>query len=91
LPQLASRMVRPPLDQAMAQAALIILINASTADVSSTAIRRLRTEGRPITGLVDLGVQQHIEQHGLYTSKLPDRRGPDGSSEPAAGRLHGQG
>jgi hypothetical protein len=70
---------------------LIILINASTADVSSTAIRRLRTEGRPITGLVDLGVQQHIEQHGLYTSKLPDRRGPDGSSEPAAGRLHGQG
>ncbi len=91
LPGLSSRMVGPPLDESAASGPVIILINAPTADVSSTAIRRLRAEGRPITGLVDPGVQQHIEQHGLYTSKLPDRRGPDGSPEPAAGRLHGQG
>jgi nicotinate-nucleotide adenylyltransferase len=90
LPPLASRMVPAPLDQTALSRPLIILINASTADVSSTAIRRLRAEGRPITGLVDLGVQQHIEQHGLYTSRVPDRRGPDGSPDLAAGRLHGQ-
>jgi nicotinate-nucleotide adenylyltransferase len=90
LPLLASRMA-PPLDPMSQTDPLIVLIDAQTADVSSTAIRRCRAEGQPITGMVDLGVQQHIEQHGLYASMLPGRRGNDGRPDPAADRLHGQG
>jgi nicotinate-nucleotide adenylyltransferase len=89
LPELAPRMVRPPIDQTSAKTS-IILIDAPTADVSSSAIRRLRAEGRSISGLVDPRVQQHIEQHGLYTSKIPGRRRSDDSTEHAAGGLHGQ-
>jgi nicotinate-nucleotide adenylyltransferase len=91
LPLLASRMVRQPIDQFDTIEPLIFLIEAQTADVSSTTIRRLRAEGQPITGLVDLRVQQHIEQHGLYTPMIPGRRGSDQAPNPAAGRLHGQG
>ena len=69
---------------------MIFLIDAPTADVSSTAIRRLRAEGRSIAGLVPAGVQQHIEQHGLYSPYPPGRRAKDAAVERAAGRLHGQ-
>lgn len=89
LPRLAPRM-RVPADVIPQTDTLIFLIDAPTADVSSTAIRRLRAEGQSITGMVDLGVEQHIEQHGLYTSRIPGRRGNDGPPGLAAGRLHGQ-
>ena len=90
LPALASRMVRQlgPLSQLDAS---IILIDAVTADVSATAIRQHRLENRSIGGMVELSVQQHIEQHGLYTSNVPGRRASDEVASPAAGRLHGQG
>jgi nicotinate-nucleotide adenylyltransferase len=90
LPALASRMVRQlgPLSQLDAS---IILIDAATADVSATAIRQHRLENRSIGGMVELSVQQHIEQHGLYTSSVPGRRASDPVASPAAGRLHGQG
>jgi nicotinate-nucleotide adenylyltransferase len=91
LPLLAPRMARPPLDPMSQLDTLIFLIDARTTDVSSTAIRQRRIEGESIAGLVGLGVQQHIEQHGLYTSSVPGRRGYDPSPNPAAGRLHGQG
>ncbi len=45
---------------------LIFLIDAPTADVSSTAIRRARARRESIAGMVTPAVQQHIEQHGLY-------------------------
>ncbi len=45
---------------------VIFLIDAPTADVSSTAIRRARARGESIAGLVTPAVQQHIEQHALY-------------------------
>ncbi len=90
LPLLAARMVKPPMDRIGQGDPVIILIDAPTADVSSTAIRQRRAEGQPITGLVDLGVQQHIEQHGLYTSMIPGRRASDEQPIPAADRLHGQ-
>lgn len=77
LPSLATRMVRPPLSEAGESQPSIILIDAETTDVSATAIRRHRAEGRPIAGMVDRGVQQHIEQHGLYSAKVPGRRGSD--------------
>jgi nicotinate-nucleotide adenylyltransferase len=90
LPQLADRMVRPPIDAIALIEPLIILIDAPTADVSSTAIRERRAEGLPIGGLVPPFVQQHIEQHGLYTAMTPGRRASDGPRTSQAGRLHGK-
>ena len=91
LPLLAPRMVLAPLDELSRVDPLIVLIDAVTADASSTTIRQRIAEGKSIDGMVDLGVQQHIEQHGLYTSMIPGRRASDQVPSPAAGRLHGQG
>ena len=93
LPQLAARMRRPPVDPHGPLQTLIWLIDAPTANVSSTAIRDRRAAGFSITGMVPPAVEQHIEQHGLYSSKVPDRRegsAPSSTPSPQAGRLHGQ-
>jgi nicotinate-nucleotide adenylyltransferase len=90
LPRLADRMARPPLDEVAQIDPLIILIDAPTADVSSTAIRERLAAREPIAGLVPPHVQQHIEHHGLYTSTMPGRRRSDEPRIPAAGRLHGK-
>jgi nicotinate-nucleotide adenylyltransferase len=90
LPLLAPRMVKPPLDALAQIDPVIILIDAPTADVSSTAIRLRRANGQSIAGLVDVRVQQHIEQHGLYTTMVPGRRLSDQQPSPTAGGLHGQ-
>lgn len=80
LPMLADRMVRTPVEVAALAHPMIILIDAATADVSSTAIRQRRASGESIDGLVPLAVQQHIEQHGLYTSMTPGRRASDAAA-----------
>lgn len=90
LPTLATRMAFAPLETTTAAEPMIILIDAPTADVSSTAIRQRRAAGESIAGLVDPHVRQHIEQHGLYTSMFPGRRANDAPADPEAGRLHGQ-
>jgi nicotinate-nucleotide adenylyltransferase len=91
LPALAPRMSEwPATDPELRGAPLIILIDAPTADVSSTAVRERRAAGGSVAGLVDPRVQQHIEQHGLYVSAAPGRRRSDNGRDPAAGRLHGQ-
>ena len=90
LPQLAPRMGREPLDAVSSALPLIILIDAPTADVSSTAIRGRLAAGESIAGLVPAGVRQHIEQHGLYAPTTPGRRASDISPMPEAGRLHGK-
>lgn len=90
LPRLANRMAPPPIDEVAQIDPLIILIDAPTADVSSTAIRQRRSEGESIAGLVPSHVQQHIEQHGLYSSMTPERRRSNAPRIPAAGRLHGK-
>ena len=90
LPHLSSRIVTRPLDVLSSQIPLIILIDAPTADVSSTAMRDRRAAGESIAGLVLPRVQQHIEQHGLYTSMTPGRRASDAQHTSPAGRLHGQ-
>jgi nicotinate-nucleotide adenylyltransferase len=90
LPRLADRMARPPLDDVAQIDPLVILIDAPTADVSSTAIRDRLAAREPIAGLVPPHVQQHIEHHGLYTSTMPGRRRSDEPRIPAAGRLHGK-
>jgi nicotinate-nucleotide adenylyltransferase len=89
LATLAARMVRPG-DGRLAASPSIILIDAPTADVSSTAIRQRLAEGMPVTGMVDPRVEQHIEQHGLYRSATPERRLHAGAPNVAAGRLHGE-
>jgi nicotinate-nucleotide adenylyltransferase len=100
LPALAARMVQPPVAPAAADRPVIILIDAPTAAVSSTAIRERRAAGETIAGLVTPSVETHIERHGLYAAVLPiapgipwtpGRRGNDPPSDEAAGRLHGQG
>lgn len=91
LPLLEPRMVQPPFTESPSGQPSIILIDAPTADVSSTTIRERRKGGLAITGLVDPAVEQHIEQHGLYTSMVPGRRGSDQQPRAAAGRLHGEG
>lgn len=90
LPHIAARMVTSPIDAVSSAIPLIILIDAPTADVSSTAIRRRLADGESIEGLVPRSVQQHIEQHGLYSSRTPGHRASDAPRIPSAGRLHGQ-
>ena len=67
-----------------------ILIDAITADVSSTAIRERRALGQPIAGMVPDSVRQHIEQHGLYSPMPPDRRSAGISPSATASRVHGE-
>jgi nicotinate-nucleotide adenylyltransferase len=76
LPDLADRM-SPPSAAAGRIDPLIILIDAPTTNVSSTAVRRRCADGLSIAGMVPELVQQHIEQHGLYTSMTPGRRAAD--------------
>ena len=91
LPALAPRMRASAAGPDLPPTPVIILIDRMTTNVSSTTIRHRRAAGEPITGLVDIGVQQHIEQHGLYTSSVPGRRGTDNRPDGAAARLHGEG
>src|SRR6478672_7353513 len=77
LPKLADRMARPPIDEVAQIDPLIILIDAPTAGVSSTAIRDYLVAGESIAGLVPPAVQQHIAHHGLNASPTPGRRRSD--------------
>src|SRR5262249_44937121 len=52
VPALAGRMVRPPIDDRSSREPLIILLDAPTSDVSSTAIRERCASGKSIAGLV---------------------------------------
>jgi nicotinate-nucleotide adenylyltransferase len=88
LPDIAPRMHRAPIDTD-GRGPMIILIDAPTADVSSTAIRRRLMANESIAGLVDPRVQQHIEQHGLYSNKVIAFGATDTPQVPPAGRLHG--
>lgn len=89
---LADRMVRPEAagSTSAREGPLIFLIDAPTADVSSTAIRQRRAASESITGLVPPIVQQHIERHGLYSLTEAGRRPESTGPAPAAGRLHGK-
>ena len=90
LPHLGARMVTGPADALTSNVPLIILIDAPTADVSSTAIRERLAAGESIDGLVLPRVRQHIEQHGLYTPMTAGRGAGDAAQTSQAGRLHGQ-
>ena len=90
LPDLSGRMAPSPTDALACANPMIILIEARTADVSSTTIRERIAAGGSLASLVPAPVQQHIEQHGLYTSRRPGRRLNDVREVRAAERLHGE-
>jgi nicotinate-nucleotide adenylyltransferase len=90
LPDLAGRMVKPPLDQISHLDPMIVLIDSPTSSVSATQVRERRARGESIAGLVPDPVRQHIEQHGLYTSQTPGRRASDSPSAAVTGRIHGE-
>ena len=91
LPALGSRMIRPDAAaQRASKGSSIFLIDAPTADVSSTAIRQRRWAGLSISKLVDPRVAQHIERHGLYVPAPQDEPAPEPSGHSPAGRMHGQ-
>ena len=85
LPQLRDRMRLPasargaPASQA--SSILIYLVDAPTADVSSTEIRERLAQGRPVSGLVPPAVEGHIQQHALYEGRS--------STSSRADHLHG--
>jgi nicotinate-nucleotide adenylyltransferase len=89
LPELHSRMLLARSGQIERESPLIFLIDASTPDVSSSAIRRQLLNGGSVAGLVTPAVQQHIAQHGLYREMASDEEPGDLGIDPAAGRLHG--
>jgi nicotinate-nucleotide adenylyltransferase len=83
LPALKDRMRLPRMTAAPpGDDTWIFLVDAPTADVSSTEVRRRIAERRPLSGLVPPGVEQHIARHALY---LPRPLTPS-----AADHLHGQ-
>jgi len=90
LPELAERMVTPPLDAISHLDPMIVLIDAPTSSVSATQVREQRARRESIAGLVPDPVRQHIEQHGLYTSQTPGRRASDAVSAAVSGRIHGE-
>jgi nicotinate-nucleotide adenylyltransferase len=67
LPALAARMVDAGAE--VPQRPSILLVDAATPDVSSTAIRRRVSEGGSLDGLVPSGVAAHIHRHGLYSGR----------------------
>jgi hypothetical protein len=69
---------------------MVFLIDAMTADVSSTAIRRCRAHGESIAGMVPPAVQRHIERHALYEETTTMTETGTGAIGGRAGRLHGQ-
>jgi nicotinate-nucleotide adenylyltransferase len=84
MPDLAARMTDAPATPNRGPA--IHLVEAATAPVSSTAIRRALEEGRSVNGLLPAAVAAHIERHRLYvpiTAGMPDRDRAPRSHEPA--------
>lgn len=80
LPMLKERMRLPRVTNSRETA--IYLIDAPTSDVSSTEIRRRIADRRSLSGLVPPGVEHHIAQHELYSSRPV--------TQFAADHLHGQ-
>jgi nicotinate-nucleotide adenylyltransferase len=67
LPALASRMVDA--GTAVPSVPSILLVDAPTPDVSSTAIRRRACEGTGLDGLVPPAVAAHIHRYRLYSGR----------------------
>jgi nicotinate-nucleotide adenylyltransferase len=78
VPALAGR-VRAPARVGEGAGTAIVLVEAETPDVSSTAIRARAAGGYSLAGLVPPRVEQYIRRQGLYAASAIE-----------AGALHGQ-
>lgn len=67
LPDLAGRM--EPATSAPSSRPRILLVDAPTAPVSSTDVRRARAAGQPLAGLVPPAVAAYIDRHALYAPR----------------------
>jgi nicotinate-nucleotide adenylyltransferase len=67
LPSLAARMIETPCG--IPPEPSIFLVDAPTAPVSSTEVRRRLADGASISGLVPDAVAAHIGRHGLYQAR----------------------
>ncbi|HUE86952.1 MAG TPA: nicotinate-nucleotide adenylyltransferase [Vicinamibacterales bacterium] len=67
VPALANRMIEPA-DLAVSSTPQVILVEAETPDVSSTAIRERAARRESLEGLVPPAVSAYISQHGIYSS-----------------------
>lgn len=67
LPDLAGRL-RSPAAIGAATGTGVVLLEAATPDVSSTAIRGRAAQGFSLAGLVPPRVEQYIRRHGLYAA-----------------------
>ena len=66
LPILSERMIDAP--SQLTDQPRIFLVNAPTAPISSTDVRRRIAQGASVVGLVPAAVAGHIVRHGLYTA-----------------------
>jgi nicotinate-nucleotide adenylyltransferase len=78
LPELADRM--EPATSRLPPRPRILLVDAPTAPVSSTDVRRACAAGQPLAGLVPPAVAAYIDRHGLYAP----RQGARDASEATA-------
>ena len=69
LPELADRM--RPASVAVPSHPAILLVDAPTADVSDTDVRRRAAADQPLTGLVPPAVARYIQKHRLYSETMP--------------------
>jgi nicotinate-nucleotide adenylyltransferase len=69
LPELAARM--RPADASVPESPAILLVDAATADVSGTEIRRRAAAGAPLDDLVTTAVAAYIRKHRLYSEGTP--------------------
>jgi nicotinate-nucleotide adenylyltransferase len=73
LPVLAGRMVRDPREAR--DEPRIVLVDAPTAAVSSTDVRRAAASGADLRSLVPASVATYIDRHRLYALSAPDSEG----------------
>jgi nicotinic acid mononucleotide adenylyltransferase len=101
MPALAARMVDArsfagsattahPVARRPAHATSIILVDAATRAVSSTAVRAALAAGQEVAADVPEAVRHHIAQHQLYTSHASAPGAAAATTSSPAGRLHGQ-
>jgi nicotinate-nucleotide adenylyltransferase len=66
VPALGGRMVTLAPGEPLPAQPSILLVDANTADVSSTEVRQRLAAGLPLEGRVPAAVERHALRHGLY-------------------------
>ena len=68
LPALAPRMIDSHREADVPPEPSILLVDARTADVSSTEVRHRLASGQPLDGRVPAAVERHARRHHLYSA-----------------------